>query len=464
MMKSNIHIFAISTFAALSLSTSAGALSITPTSDATGLANTLFLNTDLFIQNVRLLGEFGQAGTFTNQSGTYGLPPTGIVLSTGLVQDYADGPNTEEGRTTAFAEDFGEFESDVAAELVGFDLESSGLGIPSQEQNDLLSPISGQNIHFDPVQLDIQFLANDITDRVTFFATFGSEEFPEFQNSGVNDAFGIYVNGVNQASVFGQPVNIDNPNFLAVDGTELDGVLAPGGNTVLRFDLAVNAGALNNFTLILADAGDAILDTTVYLSSFFANPNEVTVGETQFNPLLPVNEPLADGTFVIPIPVDDFDEGQTIWIDPPIAVGYSYEIDSTSGAEFASVTAPSLATIADIDGYTITANGITQAIIAGQTLDFAALFGDTVTSFLLEGIDIGLDLDPADPLAFPLGVSLTNLIGVTSVLQTPLTFDPDPTTPSPVPLPAGSLMYLSVLGLGAAHGISRRRRNKKVNG
>ncbi len=133
----------------------ASAIEVVPTSDAFALANTLFLNIPLVANNVAYSGQFGQAGIYTNSVGTYGLPVSGIVLSSGNVSDYASGPNTSTGNTTAF-------------------------NIPAtQDQNDLLSPITGQPFHNDVSQLDIQFFNPTSSNTATFFATFGSEEFDE---------------------------------------------------------------------------------------------------------------------------------------------------------------------------------------------------------------------------------------------------------------------------------------------
>jgi hypothetical protein len=95
---------------------------------------------------------------------------------------------------------------------------------------------------------------------------FGSEEFPEFVGSEFVDAFGLYLNGTNIAFVGGQPVNIDHPCFTAFAGTELDGVLACGGNPVNTFSGAVHSGS-NTLTFIIADTSDANLDTTAYIGA-----------------------------------------------------------------------------------------------------------------------------------------------------------------------------------------------------
>lgn len=419
----------------------ANALVITPTNDAFALANTLFLNTDLIGNNVSLSGAFGQAGTYTNAAGTYGLPNVGIVLSSGNVADYGAGPNTDSGFTSSF----GTFD-DEGNLLTGF---------ATPEQDALLSPITGQSSHFDVVQLDIEFFAATAASTVSFFAAFGSEEFPEFVGSSFIDGFGLFVNGVNVAGVLQTggvagdelfPVNINHPDFTPFTGTELNGVLAPNGNPVLRFDVPINPAEANTFTIILGDASDDALDTTVYLSSFFSEGIDGggagAIGQNEFNPVLPSNPADPEtGAFVIALP-DDVPAGATIWIDPPVSVGFEYEIEG--GPAFETVTAPSLATVADLDGYFINAGGDSIALAAGATLDFLDIFGFNPTSFTLTGIDPFLMLDPADAAAFPLGVSLTAQTGSTIITVTPITEEFETGV---VPLPGAAFVYLGALGL-----------------
>ncbi|WP_295047579.1 choice-of-anchor L domain-containing protein [uncultured Paracoccus sp.] len=434
--------FGLTLLGALMASVPAHAISVTPTNDAFALANTLFLNLPgLQVTGATLSGQFGQdtlgqdfgqAGVYTNLSGTYGLPNAGLVLSSGNVADYGDGPNTSTGKSTAF-----------------------GIGA-SADQQALLQPITGQDSHFDVVQLDISFNVGADVQTVSFFSAFGSEEFPEYVGQFV-DGFGLFVNGQNVAGVQPStggpnlPVNIDHPDFTsAIGGTQLDGMLAPNGNPVLRFDVPVNAGQINNFTIILADANDSQLDTTIYLSSFFAQGSGSDGrGATEFDPVLPSNPPdPITGAFVIELP--EVEEAEVIWIDPPIAVGYSYDAGS---AQFDLVTAPSLATVADLDGYIITVDGQTAVLAAGATLNFFDVFGVTPSSFTLSGIDPDLALDPANPAAFPVGVSFTeDLFAGAEVIVTPIT---DGSSLAPVPLPASGLLLIGGL---AAMGAARRRK------
>lgn len=452
--------------------TSAHAIQVTGGANGNLLSSTLFLNVPgLEINSVTTSGFGDQFGTFTNDSGTYGLPSAGIILSTGNVNDYSDGENFDSGNTTAFGNFDGEGQANPASEA----------------QEGLLDPITGGGFdHFDVAQLTINFTPGPDVSSVTFFGTFGSEEFPEFVGSEFVDGFGLFVNGQNVAFVNDAPVNIDHPDFLGafvddggdgeipdfpqdgeipdfpqgdegpvlslaaaavevgdptlalVTGTELDGVLAPNGNPVLRFDVAVNPGEENVFDIIIADTSDHVLDSVIYLSSFLPTEVDLNDGGTEFTPLLPGSQDPNTGTFVFDLP-EDLDLEEVFFIDPPVAVGYTYEV---TDAEFATIVAPSGATVPDLDGYTIEIGGQTFNLLPGGTLDVSAL---GASEFTLLGIDEALLLDPANFLAFPLGVALQDLTqGVLPTLsQTPIVED----VPSTVPLPAGLPLYFAaVLG------------------
>ncbi|REL37211.1 choice-of-anchor L family PEP-CTERM protein [Thalassotalea euphylliae] len=454
----------VSALASLISSQFSYAIVITASQDATELANTLLVpGSGITINSAILSGGFSsesgdegncedeigcgpgengnvnldnpiaplnQAGLFTNASGVYNLPAAGgIVFSTGNVTSYQDGPNTSNS--------------------FGLDNGSSA----SQEQNDQLSPLTGQLQHFDPVQLDISFTVDeDSASTITFFGAFGSEEFPEFVDSGFVDGFGLFVNGQNVAGALPTgaspgdelaPININHPDFLPLPGTELNGVLAPNGNPLLRFDVPVQEG-VNTFRLLLADASDGGYDSTIFLASFGE------LGESPFTPILPdpSNPTNEDGAFVFTLP--DVQQDETIWFDPDVASGYTY----TSSLAIATVTAPPFDAVPDPDGYILEFmfNNMLQqfALNSGETFDFVLNGFNGVTTFSIQGINLDLALDPDNPQAFVTGVSFAES-GALSFTQDPITvFVPDV---NDIPEPA-SILIIS-LGLG---GLALRRR------
>lgn len=226
-------------------------------------------------ENFEAPGQFEtSSGTYTNASGTYGIGG-GIVLSTGAVEErsyfdsgagatvtlpgYGDGPNTLDDNTTVF-----------------FTLAPVQVGIPATPaQESLLDPITTVGTdtfdHFDVTELLVHFDMQQGFDQVRFNVVFGSEEYPEYVSDGYFDGFGMFLNGTNVAFVRALPVNITHPDMDEIVGTELDGVLAPGGSPLLTFGGPVNATG-NTLRFIIGDRDDPILDSTVYVSGLRAAP------------------------------------------------------------------------------------------------------------------------------------------------------------------------------------------------
>lgn len=239
------------------------------------------------------------------------------------------------------------------------------------------------------------------------------------------------------ADCCGIPAPLDD----TVDGdTDGDGIIDEAYDVTLNLRNAFSIGA-----------GQTATYTTATL---FGNGEPPAPGSSESLAILPDRiENATDGdidSFFFDIPVQELEVAETIWIDPVIAVGYTYEV---TGAEFYSVTAPSLSTVPDADGvYALNYDGNTYVLAAGEEY----VFSTPVTMFELLGIDTGLELDPTDPLAFATGVSFTNIadgIEEVNVSQTPITFDTDP---APVPLPAPALMLVG--GVSMLAGLRRRRR------
>ncbi len=228
--------------------------------------------------------DMTSSGTFTNASGTYGIG-AGVVLATGsvtgwtvpggddLMPGYGDGSNSTDANGWPFGS--------TAFPPPMPDPENPGEpGVPATPaQEALLDPITSRPDldppetydHFDVTELVIGFDMQPGYDQVSFNVVFGSEEYPEFVDSPYIDGFGLFLNGANIASVGGQPVNIRHPDMAAIDGTELDGVLAPGGSPLLTFAGAVTPTG-NLLRFIVADTSDGIYDTVVYFSSLEGVP------------------------------------------------------------------------------------------------------------------------------------------------------------------------------------------------
>ena len=369
-------------------------------------------------------------GIYTNAAGVYGLPGPGIVLSTGNVLDYGTGSSQDTGRSTVLGNQ------------------------ATSAQNALLDPVTGAgNLHYDVTQLEIVFDVAATTSKVSFLAVFGSEEYPEFVGSSFNDGFGLYLGSQNIAGVIptggGNPqtVSINHPDMQAISGTELDGVLAPNGNPVLRFEAAVTPGSTGNvLTVIIGDRADQILDTTAYLAALGAE------GSSPLIPVMPSNgAPDTNGAFNFDISIGSTGLGidSPIWIDPVVAIGYTYKVNS--GPKFESLELPSEALVPDTDGYELwvfdgSQFNLLKKLLAGETYTFAS----PVDQFQIRDIDPDLGLDPNDNLAFPIGLTFDGA-GNVDMSMTAITLD----TGNAVPLPGS----LALLGLGIFVLAVQRRRH-----
>jgi hypothetical protein len=122
------------------------------------------------------------------------------------------------------------------------------------------------------------------------------------------------------------------------------------------------------------------------------------------------------GTFQFTIPQTQLC-GSTFFIDPPIATGYGY---TAINSKFQQITMPSLTSVADNDGYTVSFPGSGLAdvsLLPGQSYTLPT----PVPQFVVSGINPALALLPNNALAFRTGVKMTVATGAVTINQTPLT-------------------------------------------
>lgn len=133
---------------------------------------------------------------------------------------------------------------------------------------------------------------------------------------------------------------------------------------------------------------------------------------------------------------------ERIFIDPEVAVGYDYEVQT--GPNITSVLLPLLA--GDTDGYEIFGRdgSLLGTVLGGDIFDFAT---GGVDFFRVGDIDAGLD--PANTQAFVTGLTFAGE-GRVRMTQRPIVVNTDTDVPEP-----GSLLLLS-LG-GVAFAVSRRK-------
>ncbi|MGF1569518.1 MAG: choice-of-anchor L domain-containing protein [Nodosilinea sp.] len=220
-------------------------ISITPTNNATTLLNALTGDTT-GLSNIQL-STSGDARAFGTFSGAPFAFTSGVVISTGQVADLV-GPNGSDDTGTDFA------------------------------------PIRSPN--GDTISITLTFDAdNSLVDPKIFFEfIFGSEEFPEFAQAGLNDSFELKLNGVNLAKLNdGQNVTIDNlaPNGPSgpfhpdyVDNTGGQSLELDAYTRLLTFAGNLIPGQQNTLTIVVKDEGDGNYDSAVFLRSASVSTTE----------------------------------------------------------------------------------------------------------------------------------------------------------------------------------------------
>ncbi len=221
----------------------------------TDVVNAL-LGTGVTISNVTFSGANHAAGTFAGGTGIIGFE-SGVVLSSGNIATVV-GPNRYDAATTDNS-------------------------LPGDADLDGLIP--GYATH-DATVLEFDFECEG-TQVVQFQYVFTSEEYNEYVNTSFNDVFGFFLNGTNIAIVPGgggiatsvNNVNCNNPfnpptgsfcnlfinNDLSDGGgainTEMDGL------TLVFTATGVLQAGVNHIKLAIADAGDWILDSNVFIKA-----------------------------------------------------------------------------------------------------------------------------------------------------------------------------------------------------
>ncbi len=264
-------------------------------------------------------------------------------------------------------------------------------------------------------------------------------------------------------------VPFTDPSFavlVAPDGTASINVLAsttgPGLVTgsdgisgVFTFAQALTQTGEYKLGFAVTNSGDTILDAALFLdngaSSCFPNCNDPGTPENPFLPLDDDTPGSFDFSFTVTTPTIP------IFIDPIIAVGYTYEVNS--GPNVASVLLPNIGDgIYQIYGWDGTAfNNFFGNAFANIPFFFS---GAGVNMFQVLGIETLAMLDPTNPTAFVTGLTFASA-GDVDISQIPVTLDYNP-NPNPVPEPG--TMTLFSLGLIGACLARRRSQHKSVRG
>lgn len=252
-----------------------GQLSISSDLNPEQLVKNVLLNknADIKIENVEYYGSQQSIGYFRDANCT--LLSQGIIISTGKVENAA-GPNnsTREGNFTG---GFHDPELDKIAK--------------------------GETR--DAAVLEFDFTSN--ADSVFFTFFFASEEYPEYVNKGVNDVFAFFltdaVGNTKNIAVLesdGSPVTVDNINannhqefYISNDFTYTGITDKPdliklaytyqfdGFTTPIKVGSQILPNQKYHLKIAIADVGDALYDSAIFLEAGSFNHQEKTKTQKQ---------------------------------------------------------------------------------------------------------------------------------------------------------------------------------------
>ena len=216
----------------------------------------LLVGPDVQVTNIAFTGTATQSGTFVNNNGNLPIGE-GIILSTGDIA-LVVGPNN----------------SGSAG------LDTGGGGYPD------LNTLSGVTT-FNAAVLEFDFIATG--DSLSFNYSFGSEEYNEYVGGGVNDTFGLFLDGPGISGPFenesinlaivpgsgGTPVSIntvnldsfeefytDNESNADPNASQMDGL-----TVILEAGSVLQCGETYHIRLCIADGGDGVFDSVVMLEA-----------------------------------------------------------------------------------------------------------------------------------------------------------------------------------------------------
>lgn len=266
----------------LLLCTGLSAQLVTGAQSPTNLIQNVLLGGGVQISNINYVGSPGAVGFFNGANTNIGLQ-SGVILTTGVISGMGgpQGPNN--------------------SMQAGVDL---GLpGPPPPVSGWLSSQVSAPSFH-DAAVLSFDFIPQG--NEVSFRYVFGSEEYHEFVGTQYNDAFGFFIQGPGIPGGVQNMARIPNTNAPVAINSVNNGYTAEcasngsnasnpayfvdncGGSTiqydgftkVLTAKSTVIPCSTYRFFIVIADAGDGIYDSGVFLEakSFVTsgNTNNVT--------------------------------------------------------------------------------------------------------------------------------------------------------------------------------------------
>lgn len=343
-------------------------LIITPQSSSVALAQKL-VGQGVTISNVTISADIRSTGFFNNISGTSIGLDSGIVLTNGRVKSNA-GIFGLDGNGVMMAYTGGTTPSSTGA-WANLDLFRAG----DPDLDNLV-----QDPTHDATILEFDFIP--IGDSIKFRYVFSSEEYPEFPCTGVNDVFAFFIQGpgfpvsTNIALIPGTtlPVTIDNindepgcgtfPQFY-INNQPNNKFTHNGHTTVFTAKALVQPCQLYHLKLAIADVGDGIYDSGVFLEA-----KSLTSSSTSVINITPVdasgNNYLAEGCVPGKVKIK-----RQVATSLPLTVNLQYTGNAVNGSDVqllpSTVTIPANQTEVDLDVVALQDNineGIENLIIS----------------------------------------------------------------------------------------------------
>ncbi len=292
-----------------------------------------------------------------------------------------------------------------------------------------LAAIEPAGIH-DAAVLEFDFVATG--DSVRFNYIFGSEEYPEFVNSGYNDAFGFFLSGpgiagpyangaINIALVPGTstPVTIDNVNSGSNSAYYQDNSTNPFGTTtvldafttVLAAEAQIQCGQTYHIKIAIGDAGDGIYDSAVFLeaNSFSSDMVQVAVATVSGDTTVVEGCTTADLMFIRP----------ANQINDSLVINYTISGTAQDGVDFPALPNP-ITFVPGVDTVILTIDPIADGIPDNMeyitiTVQTVTVCGDTITSTgtLYISDSVNIDINEPDPTVYCINDSVEAVVSAT---------------------------------------------------
>lgn len=217
-----------------------------------------------------------------------------------------------------------------------------------------------------------------------------------------------------------------------------------------NFNCGSGSSFCGNITDGTVSSGYFLAPRTYNAPSISADPISIP-GDTPNNPILPITneDPTDPGTPVFGFEFPVTNPEDFLFIDPDVAVGYDYVVDS--GPNITSLLLPT--GIGDnLFSLLLFDVALNDYVDAGTVLTGGTEYSfgvDGVDKFRIQGIETDANLDPTDPNAFVTGLKFSST-DVVSMSQIPIS-----ESVSAVPIPPAVWLFGS--GLLGLVGVARRK-------